>query len=879
MKKAVLVVSFVLLIIGILSFSSLIGSSAESMYIRKIVSVVYDDSGSMSDANKYVYANYAMQTFCGMLNNEDKLFITYMNEAIAVNDYQPTSIDLSSSGIQQSVNTIRDHKDLFGSTPFEAVEIAFDKLKKVQDSNANTQYWLVVITDGDFDKHHGAGAQAFLSNQFKEYAEATMPNGANPQITFLAIGDDATAPEENKDLGIFTYFAKNSEEIVSAMSSLADKISGRTRLSTLDLKQIDDNTIQATSTIPLLNIAVFSQNSDSKIITVECGNDFYIPITRFASMRSVKLPDLYGNSVLLGDSKTIIPPALYTLKFDKTVNLDDVVVLFEPALEVRLAMTLNGNPIRSISDLSDAQENDELSISGGIYEMGTDNLIDPALLPPGTTFEISVKEEGKEVCRDSGLTLENVILHNCSTEVAATVKIEGFNPIGYSARFTPLEYKPRVNYSIIAEFNNGIKSIRYDDLAGNSLFSVIFSFLADGEEITDINSVKALNPALTVSPDGNGGKTEYTSDGKIVFIPDMGNPAPSNNPGSYDVSISCEINDGTRIDEFYTVLWAEYKVYSENASESIKKTELFNNQIGAIFYIEKDGNRLAKADAEKRLTAILDDAHKDLKTLIEVADDGTIKVIPFTDKEQKLTFGTWFINWYRYWNLSGKDIEITLITGYGSANGKIDVCEESFVTYILPYVIAPFLLELIAIVVVLLYVLCYIFKPWFDKSTVLYVGRVKRRGSPGQYYHEISEFDCYPLRDYNHFKYRYKFTFKPEVVYEFIDNLGVSATSQGGITLYGKFCFKGAVYPLRGLNDPVNPTNLYNSFSQPPYIDKYNIQYLSQATVTNDRKSEISELTLDNPTGSIFYVYVEDENDNDNAIVNGVIFAYAYDEN
>lgn len=44
--------------------------SADSLYIRKIVSVVYDDSGSMA-GDKWACANYAMQAFCGMLNSED----------------------------------------------------------------------------------------------------------------------------------------------------------------------------------------------------------------------------------------------------------------------------------------------------------------------------------------------------------------------------------------------------------------------------------------------------------------------------------------------------------------------------------------------------------------------------------------------------------------------------------------------------------------------------------------------------------------------------------------------------------------------------------------------------------------------------------------
>ena len=97
-------------------------ASAESMYIRKIVSVVYDDSGSMG-GDKWAYANYAMQTFCGMLNSEDQLFVTYMSHSQAYSNYDPEEIDLSAGGIQDSVDDIRGHVDS-GSTPFKAVAIS-----------------------------------------------------------------------------------------------------------------------------------------------------------------------------------------------------------------------------------------------------------------------------------------------------------------------------------------------------------------------------------------------------------------------------------------------------------------------------------------------------------------------------------------------------------------------------------------------------------------------------------------------------------------------------------------------------------------------------------------------------------------------------------
>lgn len=188
MKKALSTLLALLLVFSVLLCTPIL-VSAESLYIRKIVSVVYDDSGSM-DGDKWAYANYAMQSFCGMLNSDDQLFITYMSHSEQRTDYNPEEIDLSAGGIQNSVNSIKRHTDS-GSTPYAAVDIAYNKLKTASDSNPNTQYWLVVITDGAFNEHDSMSnneKKNVLNSNFKKYAEEVMPNGTNPQITFLGIG-------------------------------------------------------------------------------------------------------------------------------------------------------------------------------------------------------------------------------------------------------------------------------------------------------------------------------------------------------------------------------------------------------------------------------------------------------------------------------------------------------------------------------------------------------------------------------------------------------------------------------------------------------------------------------------------------------------------
>ena len=494
------------LLVTLTGIGSVTGN-AESLYIRKIVSVVYDDSGSMTSEDKWAYANYAMQTFCGMLNSEDQLYVTYMKSAKNP-DYEPEKIDLSASGIQNSIESIRNHSDT-SSTPYQAVEIAFNKLKAVQDPNANTQYWLIILTDGTFDRDNyinNPDKPDELIDYFDGYVNEVMPNGTNPQITYFAIGNSALEVPAREDKGLYTYSC----------------VSGRTRLDKSDMKLLDEKTVQISSAIPLLNIAVLSQETDSKIVSANYSNETDIPISRYASLDFHEYKghihdELIGNAYLLGDSQNVIGSGTYEITFDKAVSLDDLVFLFEPALEMRVTIYVNGEKIDN-SELKNTHEGDKISVSCGIYEMNTDNEINSDLLPENTSYDIYIYEDGNVTEHISGkdMELKDYELKNIETKLVASAQIENFNPIEYTKKFTPDKYVPKV-YTMSAEFDNGVRSIKYDDVTSNSNVKLRFTVSLNGETITNPETVKALSPKIEVSPDGNGGDMNIESDGTITY--------------------------------------------------------------------------------------------------------------------------------------------------------------------------------------------------------------------------------------------------------------------------------------------------------------------------------------------------------------------------
>lgn len=749
MKKAISA-----LIVFALSFSMLLCAPsrafAESLYIRKIVSVVYDDSGSM-EGDKWAYANYAMQSFCGMLNSDDQLFVTYMSHSQLDTDYSPERADLSAGGIQSSINSIREHSDS-GSTPYASVDTAYQKLKEVNDSNPNTQYWLVVITDGDFNEHNSLSEEEkknTLNTDFKNYAEGIMPNGTNPQITFLGIGD-VVSPDENANNGIYTYSASDADSIIEAMSNMADRISGRTRLQKDSVKRINGNTIQVSSSIPLLNIAVFAQGSNAEVVKAIYGNEIDVPISRKATLSYPGYSDLVGGAFLLGDLQTVIGSGTYEITFDREVDLEDIIILFEPALEMRMSVSVNGKVIDDYSELDNTMEGDEVSVSCKIYEMGTETEIDPSLMPPGTRFEIAVSESGKTVKEASGkeMLLADYILKNVDTGITASLMIQGFNPIDYSVRFTPAEYVPEIKYTIVPSFENDVRNVRLDQIDDNKNLMVCFSVYADGVAVTDPDAVKALKPVISVSPDGNDGDVTYSDDGKIMFTPNTASAAGSNQDG-FEVKVVCTIEDGTSASEVYTVLIAEYQVVADNTHKAIKKTELFKNQVNTSFYITKDGVRLDKEAVEKNILVTLNDEYDFLKNSVVVSSDGTITVTPYSEEEHVLTFWNWWVNWYYYFGLENQDIVVTLNHAYGSADSTIDVVGAD-AKYLILNVYLPLLLEILLLAAIVAYIVRYFTKARFASNAVLYVGSITRnRGTAGTHRLELVEVH---LKQFNKFK-------------------------------------------------------------------------------------------------------------------------------
>ena len=744
-------------------------SAAQSLTPKKIVSVVVDDSGSMKEF--WQSSNYALQAFVSLLNEGDELYITYMSEALNDPYYEAPGVTLSSSNVQEQVNAVRNkaYYVVGMGTPFAALEAAFNRFHTIPTTDADTEYWLVVLTDGEFSRYDehgnrlGGVTPESLGETLTLYSDATMPNGSELQISFIAIGSEKFLPRfsgaQPQNVTVKLAYENTVSQVIS---EIANDISGRSGIT--DIKKVDGDTLRIHTDIPLRNLSALVQNSEAGItgISPEKGNPLRSCRTIQIKPRDSEMADhLNARAYLYDNNGANLPAGTYLIDFDGEIDVADVVVMFEPALELRTTLTLNGQEITDAAALAEAAlVGGVLDVSCKVYEMGTDNEIKENKLKD-CKISIEVFENEASVRRENSLSLKDYTLTNKETRITASLTIGDFNPITWSTVFTPVAVK----YVPQAYIDPDNCRLHVDDVSGNTAVKAIFTVLANGTPVTDPDVVKSLNPVITVEPKGNEGTVSYGSDGTIIFTPNK--TALTAEDTAQTVTVSCTLEDKT-VSAQYHLLTSDYYVESAIVGgDRIRKNEFFNNTVGATFRLFEDKTRDGVQNGEPLVltnaTAYVtweDQPKKDYQLKVTQAADGTITCIPYSTVDSHGPRAGWLFNGFHYASLYGKDVTIVLDHQYARQTVTIPVKGASFLPYLLPHVIAPTLLLFIIIGLILAYIIRYITKPRFAKGAVVYVGTITRSGSEQR----LNSLEEYDLSSENKFRNLWN-PFKPLTAY------------------------------------------------------------------------------------------------------------------
>ena len=281
---------------------------------KKVVSLVFDDSGSM-EGEKEDNANYALQALMSMLGENDEVNIVRMSSPKNTNVF-----DINTKSLKQSsIDSVRDWVSK-GGTPFDAVDTARDWIYGRKEALSDgAEYWLIIITDGEFNFYQDGTKEidmyaylANINNNFSgmKYESILLNIGNELQENFV----DAFKVTPNCSV----QEAKSAKDIVSAMFEISSKINSGLNVQDLDVKKIDTKKIVLNLELPIYKMNIFIQKNGLEITNIESDTSELVKLDVYnieTDKKSAKMNEISSDRGFLKNGK-------YTITFNDEVDLD-----------------------------------------------------------------------------------------------------------------------------------------------------------------------------------------------------------------------------------------------------------------------------------------------------------------------------------------------------------------------------------------------------------------------------------------------------------------------------------------------------------------------------------------------------------------------------
>ena len=540
MKRRIIFLLLLSLILSLLLPISVSSAQGPAVYVRKHISILYDNSGSMrmrleeGPNLRWCYASYAAQMFAGLLNDNDTLDVTFM-EGKALD-----SLDMSKNR-QDVLDTILDRTDeANAATPLSKVDTALEHLEREGltkgqgTTSPGEQYWLVLTTDGQFQDDNEKDK---TDKDVVDKLCSIMADYPDLHVVYFGIGtmSNASGSTDNKNKSnsakdfresstnvdasllkqlhshnnFTAVYAETQEQIISTMRSLSNQISGRYTVP--NQAEVSGNEVRLylnAEGSPIRNIALMAQETNARLLSATAEDGTPLTLSRDGQIRfpqnsaynNVDKNTLGGYVALITDpSGKKIPNGTVTLTFSEPIPQENLVLMYEPAIYLHLDVernTGNGQWV-PLNESDKLLEGDQIRVKYAICEDGTDRVLDPNELFGETIFQCLFN--GQEFSEDEVLTVSQ---GDITLEIRASMMDGGYtiNVIrNYRVSEPGME-----DYTIQS---TGPIELRRKDVAENTEKYIEFSLLFRDQPATEEVASK-----LSVRAEGDAGRLEGTVD-------------------------------------------------------------------------------------------------------------------------------------------------------------------------------------------------------------------------------------------------------------------------------------------------------------------------------------------------------------------------------
>ena len=189
-----------------------IQAKADEHLPKKVINVVYDDSGSMiENVDTWCQAKYSMEVFAAMLGDNDTMNVYVMSDYRNGVTAGPKLTLEGRNGSANNVSQVHEMITNASSTPFNAVRKAYSDLTE----SIADEKWLVILTDGEFEDGK------FTNAQVDEYLDAKADD---IKVMFLGMGPDAAVITTKIEKNIYGEKAENNSEILEKITDICTQI-------------------------------------------------------------------------------------------------------------------------------------------------------------------------------------------------------------------------------------------------------------------------------------------------------------------------------------------------------------------------------------------------------------------------------------------------------------------------------------------------------------------------------------------------------------------------------------------------------------------------------------------------------------------------------
>lgn len=620
--------------------------SNSSIPKNKIVALVYDDSGSMWEQSgsipidNWKYANYALQSFVALLEKQDQLRVVSMSSPTV-----PEPIELDERLRQHEIDQIRTWKGK-KSTPLESLHTAINELKKAADQNKNSDFWLIVLTDGIFNEINHLEQKLTtaqieenknaLFTSLRELKEKMDQNGGNFHSTLIPI-ESYLSTEELEIMADFkrqwtessagnVLVSNGEQDIIQRINEVAALMTNRdpSEQEKFDLHPVwDGNQLVLESPFPLRRITLIEQSAEENASfkeffmnnrSIEQGMEG--PYKVFTPDDPAKLhPPIQGTFThfknVNGDG--VIERGTYKIVFDQPLSEEQrksIQILAEPAIDFRVDFKKNngggkltndpavffaGSKMRLEATLLKSESNDE---EIDLRDIDVKSLFEVEAVIDGVKLPLKYDAKVNKFIGDFTLPQKDEI------PVNVKVNIKGFYQ---KVKESSLQVNPSRKLSLVA--NTDTWRTPLDKL--NEAAPFVITPLVNGEEMTS-DELKRVFNKLEIETHSHIKIEKEQKGNQILIYPKSLSPIFRTSVGDVPLHVTLPGQYPNEMaEETFTITIEDislFKKYGRDAIKALIWLVLLVYIIGIIIKPRFDKNRISLEYKQSRKRSRLLDA-------------------------------------------------------------------------------------------------------------------------------------------------------------------------------------------------------------------------------------------------------------------------------